>query len=50
MKALWPSPAWAWLVATWPEALRTRSWSTTYRGPLAINATKSRKYLGPGGR
>jgi hypothetical protein len=39
MKALSLWQPWATLVALGVKKLETRSWSTTYRGPLAIHAT-----------
>lgn len=48
MKALTLTQPWATLVATGAKRIETRSWSTSYRGPLAIHAGKG---LGPvGGR
>lgn len=40
MKALSLTQPWATLVAIGAKRLETRSWSTTYRGPLAIHAAK----------
>lgn len=38
MKALTLTQPWATLVALGAKKIETRSWSTTYRGPLAIHA------------
>lgn len=46
MKALTLTQPWATLVAIGAKRIETRSWSTTYRGPLAIHAAKG---LGPVG-
>lgn len=46
MKALTLTQPWATLVAIGAKRFETRSWSTTYRGPLAIHAGKG---LGPVG-
>lgn len=40
MKALTLTQPWATLVAIGAKKIETRSWSTTYRGPLAIHAAK----------
>jgi len=40
MKALTLTQPWASLVAISAKKIETRSWSTTYRGPLAIHAAK----------
>lgn len=40
MKALTLTQPWATLVAKGDKHIETRSWSTTYRGPLAIHAAK----------
>ena len=40
MKALSLTQPWATLVATGAKCVETRSWSTRYRGPLAIHAAK----------
>ena len=48
MKALTLTQPWATLVAIGAKRIETRSWATSYRGPLAIHAAKG---LGPvGGR
>lgn len=41
MKALSLKQPWATLIAVGAKHIETRSWSTTYRGPLAIHASKS---------
>jgi hypothetical protein len=46
MKCLTLTQPWATLVAIGAKQIETRSWSTSYRGPLAIHAAKG---LGPGG-
>jgi activating signal cointegrator 1 len=40
MKALTLHQPWAWAVAASWKEVETRSWSTPYRGPLAIHAGK----------
>ena len=40
MKTLTLTQPWATLVATGAKRIETRSWSTSYRGPLAIHAAK----------
>jgi hypothetical protein len=40
MKALTLTQPWATLVALGAKRIETRSWSTAYRGPLAIHAAK----------
>jgi hypothetical protein len=40
MKALTLTQPWATLVAIGAKRIETRSWSTNYRGPLAIHAAK----------
>lgn len=42
MKALTVWQPWASLVALGVKTIETRSWSTSYRGPLAIHAAKRR--------
>jgi hypothetical protein len=42
MKAITLHEPWAWLVAHGLKEVETRSWSTDYRGPLAIHAGKKR--------
>lgn len=46
MKALTLTQPWATLVAIGMKKIETRSWSTSYRGPLAIHAAQG---LGPVG-
>lgn len=41
MKALTLTQPWATLVALGEKQMETRSWSTNYRGPLAIHAAKA---------
>ena len=43
MKALSLLQPWASLIATGAKRIETRSWSTKYRGPLAIHASRSNK-------
>lgn len=45
MKALTLYQPWATLMAIGAKTVETRSWYTLHRGPLAIHAGKSRKYL-----
>lgn len=45
MKAITLHQPWATLVAIGAKRIETRSWGTSYRGPLAIHAGKSREYL-----
>lgn len=40
MKALTLTQPWATLVAIGAKRIETRSWSTSYRGPIAIHAAK----------
>ncbi len=40
MKALTLTQPWATLIAIGAKRIETRSWSTKYRGPLAIHAAK----------
>lgn len=40
MKALTLTQPWATLVACGAKRIETRSWTTSYRGPLAIHAAK----------
>lgn len=46
MKAITLTQPWATLVAIGAKRIETRSWATSYRGPLAIHAAKG---LGPVG-
>ena len=41
MKALTLTQPWATLVAVGAKRIETRSWRTSYRGPLAIHAAKA---------
>jgi hypothetical protein len=41
MKALSLTQPWATLIALGAKRIETRSWTTNYRGPLAIHAAKS---------
>jgi activating signal cointegrator 1 len=41
MKTLTLTQPWATLVAIGAKRIETRSWSTSYRGPIAIHAAKS---------
>ena len=43
MKALSLLQPWASLIAVGAKKIETRSWSTKYRGPLAIHASRSNK-------
>ena len=45
MKALTLYQPWATLVIRRFKKIETRSWFTTYRGPLAIHASSNRTYL-----
>lgn len=45
MKALTLYQPWATLVAVGAKRIETRSWSTNYRGPLAIHASKNKKFI-----
>src|SRR6476620_4962366 len=44
MKALTLTQPWATLIASGAKRVETRSWGTSYRGPVAIHAAKG---LGP---
>lgn len=46
MKAITLTQPWATLVAIGAKKIETRSWSTSYRGPLAIHAGKGPGSLG----
>lgn len=48
MKALTLTQPWASLVARGEKKIETRSWRTSYRGPLAIHAAKGLAGLAPG--
>lgn len=45
MKALTLFQPWATLIAIGAKKIETRSWSTKYRGPLAIHAGIEKKYV-----
>jgi hypothetical protein len=46
MKALTLHQPWASLIAVAAKLYETRSWATSYRGPIAIHAGKNTDYLG----
>lgn len=45
MKGLTILQPWAQLIVIGAKRVETRSWSTSYRGPMLIHASKSREYL-----
>lgn len=45
MKALTILQPWAHLIAIGAKTIETRSWETTYRGPLAIHASANTKFI-----
>jgi hypothetical protein len=45
MKALSVNQPWAWLIVHGGKWIENRTWRTTYRGPLAIHAGLSRRWL-----
>ena len=45
MKALTLYQPWATLIAIGAKKIETRSWQTSYRGPLAIHASMEGKYI-----
>lgn len=45
MKALTVQQPYASLIASGEKWIENRSWHTNYRGPLAIHAAKSSKYI-----
>lgn len=45
MKALTILQPWASLIACGAKKIETRSWPTSYRGPIAIHAGKGEQYL-----
>lgn len=47
MKALTVCQPFAWAIIHGPKKIENRTWPTDYRGPLAIHAGKSRKWLCP---
>lgn len=49
MKAITLTQPWATLVAIGAKRIETRSWSTNYRGPLAIHAGKGLGTIGGNG-
>lgn len=44
MKALTLYQPWATLIAVGAKSIETRSWATSYRGPIAIHASKNDEY------
>jgi hypothetical protein len=46
MRAITLWQPWATLIAIGAKRIETRSWSTSYRGPLAIHAAKTIDHLG----
>jgi hypothetical protein len=48
MKALTICQPWAWAIAQGLKLVENRSWSTNYRGPLAIHAGQSIKWYSDG--
>lgn len=46
MKALTLTQPWATLIAIGAKQIETRSWSTSYRGPMAIHAAKGLASVG----
>lgn len=49
MMVLTVKQPWAWGLIHGPKRVENRSWPTSYRGPLAIHAGKSRTALGDEG-
>jgi hypothetical protein len=45
IKALSVNQPWAWLIVHGGKYIENRTWRTTYRGPLAIHAGHSRRWL-----
>ncbi|MCP4248070.1 MAG: ASCH domain-containing protein [bacterium] len=45
MKALSVNQPWAWLIIHGGKWIENRTWRTPYRGPLAIHAGRSRRWL-----
>ena len=45
MRALSVAQPWAWAIIHGPKRIENRTWSTNYRGPLLIHASKSRQWL-----
>ncbi|MDD5367443.1 MAG: ASCH domain-containing protein [Anaerolineaceae bacterium] len=50
MKALTLIQPWATLVAIGAKRIETRSWSTGYRGPLAIHSSSSKQFINMRGK
>jgi len=48
IKALTICQPWAWAIAAGHKRVENRTWSTPYRGPLAIHAGKSQAWLDEG--
>lgn len=49
VKALSVAQPYAWAIVHGPKRVENRTWTTPYRGPLAIHASKSKQFLaGPG--
>jgi activating signal cointegrator 1 len=46
VKALTLHQPWASLIAVGAKRIETRNWATDYRGPLAIHASRSQRYVG----
>ena len=44
MKAITLYEPWAWLIALEQKKIETRSWPTSYRGPIAIHVAKKPVY------
>lgn len=49
MKAITLIQPWAELIAIGAKRIETRSWSTSYRGPLAIHAGLNTRFIDPNG-
>jgi hypothetical protein len=45
MKALTVCQPWAWAIIHGPKRVENRTWPTSYRGPLAIHAGKTRDWF-----
>ncbi len=48
LKALTVCQPWAWAIAEGHKRVENRTWATRYRGPLAIHAGKSEKWMAHG--
>lgn len=48
MKAISVMQPWAWAIVAGHKRVENRSWRTSYRGPLAIHAGKSHKWMTEG--